>query len=300
MSDMCSPDGQISSAEHAPLLPPLAIVSMGEMGAALASRLVAAGIEVRTSVAGRGTESRRRAEIAGVKVFENDVEMVSGIGFFFSVVPPEVALQMAERFNQAFLAAEVQPVYVDCNAISPARALQIERAMRGSGARTVDASILGLAPLPQSPSPRIYVSGKHGSHLSCLVGHGLDFRVMPDSAIGAASALKCTYAAVAKSVAAITAQAAMAAQSQGIAGELREELSRYQPGLWSSIERDFLAFGQKAYRWKDEMMEIAACLSDVPGGEATFEGLSKTLLSIEGMRSDGSLADLEKWVLNKG
>lgn len=126
-------------------MPPIvAIVAPGMMGSAVAHRLTASGVEVRTSLAGRSADTVTRARAAGM-IDANDTELAEA-DFILSIVPPGMAVALAERLAPALRAARKKPVYVDCNAVSPDTVLRIDRLIRETGAAFVDGGIIGPPP----------------------------------------------------------------------------------------------------------------------------------------------------------
>lgn len=249
------------------------VVAMGEMGAGLAKEMVARGAELRTSLQGRGPGSAERAAAAGATVFDDDRAMLEGADFMLSVVPPAAARQLAERLAPALAAVAGKPIYVDCNAISPAMAGEVAAVVEAAGCRFADGGIMGLAPAPGRPSPRIYVSGPAAADVAALGNFGLDLRVI-DEVIGKASALKCAYAALGKGVTAIGAEMILGAERAGIGDVLRGELAAHQPQLCAWLDRQLPDIYPKAHRWIAEMQEIGAFLDGTAGGRATFAGIS--------------------------
>src|SRR3984893_14542022 len=75
----------------------VAIVGAGEMGAAVGRRLRESGARVRTSLAGRSAESVARVRDAGLEVVNDDESLVRDANFVLSIVPPGVAVDVAER-----------------------------------------------------------------------------------------------------------------------------------------------------------------------------------------------------------
>jgi len=170
-----------------------------------------------------------------------------------------------------------KPVYVDCNAVSPATAAAVAAILAPSGCRFADCGILGildLAPKGEHLGPRIYLSGPAAQEVAALTYYGLDMRVLGGE-IGMASALKCSYAALGKGVIAIGAEMILSAQRAGVDEALRRELAANQPQLWASLSRQLPDINSKAYRWVAEMEEIAAFLDDTPGGEMIFRGIAE-------------------------
>lgn len=84
----------------------VAIIGAGEMGSAIGRRLREMGAPVITEVRGRSAESVERVRRAGLKVIEDDNELVSEASFILSIVPPGVAVEVAERFRGQLLVGE--------------------------------------------------------------------------------------------------------------------------------------------------------------------------------------------------
>ena len=131
-----------------PALPPIvAVIAPGAMGSAVAACMAARGVEVRTSLAGRSDASAARARRAGMIAVE-DAAIVSA-DIVLSIVPPGEAVGLAERLAPALRAARTRPVYVDCNAISPATVARVAAVLAPTGCEFVDGGIIG--PPPEDP-----------------------------------------------------------------------------------------------------------------------------------------------------
>lgn len=258
--------------------PEVAIVATGEMGAGLARLLTASGARVRTSVGERSAATIRRAREAGCALFDDDVALVEGADVLLSIVPPAEAEGLAKRLAPALAGARHRPVYVDCNAISPQAVDALARIVTRSGARFVDGAILGLAPgvataATPAKCPRIFISGADAEAIRHLSAYGLDIRIMT-APIGAASALKCAYAAIGKGIIALASQAILAAHAAGVEADLKQELSSHLAGIFSAASREIPTLPTKAYRWVEEMRQIGDFLAAVEGGQTTFTGCS--------------------------
>ena len=237
------------------MIPVVAIVAAGNMGAAVARRLNEHGAKVLTTLAGRGAASVARAEAAGMTDVPLDGLVAAEL--VLSILPPAHALSFAQQMAPLLLAAERKPVFVDCNAVSPETVRQIGAVISAAGAPFVDASIIGLAPKPGQASPHFYACGGSASRVQALSEYGLDVRVL-DGPIGAASALKMSYAGINKGLAAIAAAMILAASRSGATEALYQEMSESLPGLLNSLGRQVPDMLPKAYRWVGEMREIAA------------------------------------------
>lgn len=248
----------------------VAIVAPGEMGSGVGRKLGQRGLTVLTSLQGRSKSSRERAAGAGLADASDDE--LAACDLFLSIVPPKDAIGLAERFKPALERAARKPLYVDCNAVAPETAQHIAEIVTATGARFADAGIIGP---PPSDQPRantsFYVSGEAAAEFATLAEYGLSIRVL-QGPVGAASALKMSYAGLTKGFTALGAVMMLGAAQAGVADALKQELSESQPSFLAFLERAVPAMFPKAYRWIAEMEEIAAFAADVPGGGETYRG----------------------------
>jgi L-threonate 2-dehydrogenase len=260
--------------------PVVAIVAPGNMGAAVGRRLTENGVRVLTTLAGRGAASIARAVAAGMTDVALDRLVEAEI--VLSILPPAQALSFAEQMAPLLLTAEPQPVFVDCNAVSPETVRRIGAVVAGAGAGAgagasfVDASIIGLPPKPDQASPHIYVCGESAARARVLIlgEYGLDVRAL-DGAVGAASALKMSYAGINKGVAALASAMILAAARSGATEALYQEMSESLPGLLQSLRRQVPDMLPKAYRWVAEMREIAAFAGEDAAAREIFVGFAE-------------------------
>jgi 3-hydroxyisobutyrate dehydrogenase-like beta-hydroxyacid dehydrogenase len=176
-----------------------------------------------------------------------------------SIVPPGEALHLAERLAPALARADRKPTFVDCNAVAPATAVQIGGALAASGCRYVDGGIIGPPP-GDGLRTVLYVSGDSARDVLALNDAGLVVRAL-DGPIGAASALKMSYAGITKGLTAVGAAMMLGAERAGAAAALKRELGESQPQLLAYLSRHVPGMFPKAYRWVAEMEEIAAFLA---------------------------------------
>ena len=251
----------------------VAIVGAGEMGAAVGRRLREAGARVMTFVAGRSAESIARVRDAGLELVNDDDSLVRDADFFLSIVPPSVAVEVAEQFRGPLRRARAKPVFVECNAISPATCRRIRDLLDTT--TFIDAGIIGGPPLAgtQDPAkgPRFYASGTDAHLLTRLAGFGLDVAIL-DGPIGAASSLKLSYAGLTKGFTALCATMLSAAEREGLTDALRSELARTQPNFLARIDRAMPDMRPKAYRWVAEMQQIAEFVGSPEDGATIYEG----------------------------
>ncbi len=234
----------------------IAVIAPGAMGAAVARRLHARGADVAVTLEGRGAGSAARA--AGLTVMESEAALAGWADAVLSILPPGEALALASRLAPALRDGTL---YADCNAVSPATAQAIGAEL--PRARFVDIGIIGGPPGEAGPGPRLYASGADAEALLPLRDWGIDLRAIAGG-IGAASALKMSYAGITKGLTALGSAMALGAVSAGAAAALHAELSASQPELMRYFSRSVPDMFDKAYRWVAEMEEIAAFLGESP------------------------------------
>ena len=97
----------------------VAILSPGEMGAAVGEVLRESGLEVITCLEGRGEQTRRRAGECGFGIVSDLEEMAGRADLVLSILVPAEAAKVARSVARAIKASDMRPTYADCNAVSP-------------------------------------------------------------------------------------------------------------------------------------------------------------------------------------
>ncbi|HEU5017269.1 MAG TPA: DUF1932 domain-containing protein [Pseudolabrys sp.] len=241
------------------MIPIVAIVAPGNMGAAVAARLAEQQATVLTTLTGRSEASAARAREAGMKDVGERGLMEAD--FLLSILPPGEALSLARRIAPLLAAANRKPIYVDCNAVSPATMLAIAEVITKTGAPFAAAGIIGPPPRAGSTNTKFYASGPAAEAFAKLNEHGLVVRVL-DGPLTAASALKMSYAGITKGFTALGAAMMLAATRAGAADALKVELADSQQALFGFLNRQTPNMYPKAYRWVAELEEIARFVGD--------------------------------------
>ncbi len=249
------------------MTPIVAVIAPGMMGSGVGQRLAENGVEVRTLLAGRSQASVERAKAAGMT--GADETQIAACDFILSIVPPGEALSLAERLAPALRAAAKKPIYIDCNAVHPGTVVRIARVIEEAGATFVDGGIIGGPPAPGSKGTRIYLSGEAAARVASLEQYGLEMPVQPGP-IGAASAMKMSYAGITKGFTALGAAMMLAASRAGTADDLKQELLASQPALVGWLTRQMPRMYSKAYRWVAEMEEIAEFVGEDPAARQFY------------------------------
>ena len=253
----------------------IGVIAPGNMGAAVAQRLHARGADVAVTLEGRSAASARRA--AGLVVKESEVALAEWADVVLSILPPGEALGLARRLAPV-LKGRAGKKFADCNAVSPATVREIAAALPGVG--FVDIGIIGGPPRGDDAGPRLYASGDGAVALEKLRDWGIDLRPIAGG-IGAASALKMSYAGITKGMIALGSAMALGAAEAGAADALRAELASSQPEVLRSLQRGVPGMFDKAYRWVAEMEEISDFLGAIPaapiyqGAARLYEAIAK-------------------------
>jgi 3-hydroxyisobutyrate dehydrogenase-like beta-hydroxyacid dehydrogenase len=250
----------------------IAILAPGAMGSAVARSLNEYGVRVLTSLVGRSEATAKRAEASGM-IAADDAGIASA-DIILSIVPPAEAIALAEHLAATIVKYRKTPVVVDCNAVNVETVRKVEEIIGSSGARLVDAAIIGFPPKPGDVGPAFYVSGEHARDVAVLKALGLDLRII-EGPVGAASALKMSYAGINKGLTAVGAAMVLAATRAGAADALRDELALSQPQILAKLAIALPDMVPKAYRWVAEMREIAAFLGPDHPANLVYEGFAR-------------------------
>jgi 3-hydroxyisobutyrate dehydrogenase-like beta-hydroxyacid dehydrogenase len=223
------------------------ILHPGAMGSAVGAALRAHGHEALWASEGRSPASAARAQAVGMQDSGTVAELLARAEVVLSICPPHAALETAA------LAAGYAGVYVDANAVSPETARAAEEVV---GARFVDGGIIG--PPPSQPgTTRLYLSGEEAASVAPLFSDGPLEAIVLDGGVGAASALKMTYAAWTKGTAALLVAIRATAHEHGVDDALLHEWALSQPRLAECYGRAVESSAEKGWRWVSEMREIA-------------------------------------------
>jgi len=268
----------------------IGLLHPGEMGAAVAACLTGRGYQVLWVPAGRGPASQARAAAAGLTAAAGPdaagqaADLARRADIILSICPPHAALPTA----RAVAAAGFTGIYVDANAISPAKACDVQTVVQAAGGRYVDGGIIGSPPVPARGGDgdaagagpggtRLYLAGGPAggkaagpaTEVAALFeGTCMNPEILRNERPAGASALKMAYAAWTKGSAALVLAARALARAEGVEDSLLVEWSLSQPGLEGRTQGAARSAAAKGWRWVGEMEEIAASMTadGLPGG----------------------------------
>ena len=136
----------------------VAILSPGEMGAAVGRALGRQGLNVISCLQDRSYATQNRAKAAGIRDGGTLKKILKEAQIIFSILQPGNALQQAKRVADSMQETGRTPDYVDCNAVAPETAIQMAEIIDAAGANYIDGGIVGNPPGGEKPT-RVFVSG---------------------------------------------------------------------------------------------------------------------------------------------
>jgi 3-hydroxyisobutyrate dehydrogenase-like beta-hydroxyacid dehydrogenase len=250
------------------MTPTIAVIAPGAMGSAVARRLAEHGVRVLTSLAGRSPATLERAAAAGM--IGVDDRQIAAADVILSILPPAEAVAFAQRLAPALALVAHRPIFVDCNAVDVGTVQRVAAVLGTGPARFVDGAIIGAPPEPGKAGPALYLAGEPAAELLFLQQLGIRAQVI-EGPVGAASALKMSYAGITKGLTALAAAMVLAASRAGAAPALRAELAASQPQLLKRFGTTLPDMVPKAYRWAAEMREIAAFVQEDRAAARIYE-----------------------------
>lgn len=239
----------------------IGIVSIGEMGASVASLLRRGGLEVRSALADRSQATRQRASRAGVEDVGGLEALVERVEVFLSIVPPAAATGLADRVAATLERTGSRLVYVDANAISPLTARRIGDRIERAGSSFVDGGIIGPAGRIGRGST-LYLSGESASEVAALARTGLDIEVIGHQA-GQASSFKMLWAGMTKGLSALAIELLTTAEAYGLLEPLVAKYGRDMAGVATTVEGLLPRVPRRAGRRSQEMTELAEMMRAV-------------------------------------
>jgi len=199
------------------------VVSPGDMGQAIAGRLMESGLNVYTALDRRSERTQALAREAGLVDCGSMEKLVATCELLISVINPGAALNVAREVAAAMKKTARKIALADLNAVSPQTARDADRLVREAGGTFIDGGIIGPPPRGEKDKPRIYVSGPD-AYLFEQVSHpNLLIRVISER-VGDASGVKMCYAAMTKGTTALAVELLVAARKLGVEQALEKEL----------------------------------------------------------------------------
>ena len=230
----------------------IGILHPGEMGISIAAAAINNGHQVYWISEGRSDRTRARAEKHNLIEINSMIEFCQACEIIFSICPPHAAEDLAK----SVIEAGFKGLYLDANAISPQRTIQIGQMMKANDIQFVDGGIIG-GPAWAPKETWLYLSGQHAHEAAACFSNGpLETKIIGNE-IGKASALKMCYAAYSKGTTALLAAILATAESVGVREELYQQWDMDNKGFSEQVNRRVTRVTAKAWRFEGEMTEIA-------------------------------------------
>jgi 3-hydroxyisobutyrate dehydrogenase-like beta-hydroxyacid dehydrogenase len=238
----------------------IAILSPGEMGTAVATRLAASGTRVVTCLAGRSEATQARAAGAGLECLPSLDEVVRQADVVVSLVTPFGAPRLAAEVAAAVSRTSHKPIYVDGNSISPTTAKEIGAAVEQAGAAFVDGGIIGGA--GNLPRAGFYFSGPRAEEVAARMNAAVPSHVIGPR-IGQASGLKILNAGLSKGLTALGVELLLCAQALDLLPEIMARYREAKPDVTEFWAHTLPGLPPKAARRAEEMQELTGLLEEL-------------------------------------
>ena len=239
----------------------VAIMSPGDMGHSVGNVLGDNGFNVITCLEGRSSRTKELAEKGNFRVVGSMDQLVQEADLILSILVPSRAKNLAEEVSSAMKRSGATSYFVDCNAISPNSARELEAIINSAGGNFIDGGIIGTAPA-KGDTPRFYVSGPDSQVVTELNGKGIIVKSIGNE-IGQASGIKMCYAALTKGTNTLQVALLTAAEKMGLTQALREEFEFSQKTQLNAMESGISRLPANAHRWIGEMEEISSTFEDL-------------------------------------
>ena len=135
-----------------------------------------------------------------------------------------------------------------------------------------------INPRIKRPIPAGQYRNMHLLHGAAKFGVLNDFGIKVNvivGPIGAASALKMSYAGITKGTTALGSMMMLAATRAGVADMLRDEIDRSHPAFFTNFQRAVPDMFDKAYRFVGEMEEIADFVGEDKQARQMYQAIAE-------------------------
>ena len=231
----------------------IGLLNPGAMGAAVGACLTQSGHTVYWLPLGRGDQTRARADRAKLTPCQTLAELVGSVELIVSICPPAAAQTVAQKVCES----DFKGIFLEANAISPAKLTGIKQLLEAHHIQLIDGSIIGGPVWPKDEPPTgttLHLSGQLAPTVETLLSNSPLRANVVSATPGDASALKMVFAAFSKGSAALSAEILNVAEQYGVRDELAEAIGASQNERWL---QSMTNTSSKAWRFIGEMHEIA-------------------------------------------
>jgi 3-hydroxyisobutyrate dehydrogenase-like beta-hydroxyacid dehydrogenase len=234
--------------------PSVAILGLGEAGAAIAADLIAAGIEVT------GWDPVARPQIDGLQLAESAREAVGGASVVLSVNRAAVAAAVAREVAEALAPGTV---FADLNTGPPQLKRELAAFVEPPGALFADVALLAPVPGRGLGTPSLASGSGAAALVAALAPLGMPVEALGEQA-GEAAERKLLRSVFAKGMAACAIESLAAARAAGCEEWLRGQLVSALTGADEALLDRWLEGSRvHAARRVEEMEASAEMLADL-------------------------------------
>ncbi len=267
----------------------IGILHPGEMGVSVAASAINSGHEAYWVSRNRSEKTLQRAEEHGLIDISSLKELCQTCEIIFSVCPPHAAEDIAE----SVIEEKFKGFYLDANAVSPQRAVNIGQRMQANGILFVDGGIIG-GPAWKPGETWLYLCGEGSDTIAdCFSNGPLEVKIIGNQ-IGKASALKMCYAAYSKGTTALLAAILATAESLGVRDELYQQWDVDNAGFVDQVNRRMRRVTTKAWRFEGEMREIASTFRDAGLPDGFHEAAAEIYHRMAGFKDRSQHPELDE------
>src|SRR3990172_1090626 len=203
------------------------------MGEQWARVLSSHGVRICTCSNGRSPRTLEAVQRCGASQMENVEDLVKASDLIVSLVPGGASLDVAGRVAQAIESTGKNALFLEANAISPARAQEIAALVIQAGGDCIDGGVIGAASQLTQGTFTV-LSGPRASELETLGSLGLSVEVVGDK-VGQASALKMLNIGLFHGLTTLMLELLFGARRLGILPQALTLYSRRLPELFERL-----------------------------------------------------------------
>jgi 3-hydroxyisobutyrate dehydrogenase-like beta-hydroxyacid dehydrogenase len=265
----------------------LGLINPGAMGASVGAAATANTKSVIWASQGRSDATMERADRAGLSDCGDLAALVSVSEVILSVCPPHEAENIARQVMQLGYSG----LYTDANAVSPARTRKMRDIIVEGGAEYVDGGIIGGPAWEIGCGTRLYLSGDKADKIKRLFEDTPLEAITISPIVGAASALKMSFAAYTKGSSALLTAILAVAEREGVRSELEQQ---WGETLSQQAHRGAIANSAKAWRFVGEMEEISDTFSAAGLPGEFHKGAAQVFARLAGFKDAPDAPDIQK------
>ena len=250
----------------------------GAMSLGVAGAIIRHGGQAVTTVQGRSSATRKRAEASGVAIVDSLEDVFTESDMVLSICGPDVAREILKRFEAWGRATTNRPTFVEANVMPPDPLVKHLDSLTTLGFRVVDAGLLGLPP-DDDRRPTLLVSGADTSLVDPL--DGIAFEVLHVGEVfGRATILRMLHVLFSKGLNANLLHLMLVAEDLAVREDLMAILDSKRPDLAERIRLTIPWMPADHERFQLELDEAGAWLEALGWSPGLSHAGSEALAAI--------------------